>query len=430
MKNIFLLFVLSNTLLFSQSGFEEISSSNMQFLSKSLTYADSSYIPLNVGNQYQYIESGYASGTVWFYLRYAAIPHDTLINNQRYFNFYKENSDHWLRYSESDKKLFEWLNETDLLYMDFNKAPGDTFTHLNATATVVGGVVNLFSINYSYKGFRYSLGPGASKTELFAAEIGLINIVYSYQAPHGGNNTTDIYLIMAALYDSAGNVQHFTNHYKPEINVTPITVIDSSNFRLNFIVNHEYNRSTPPGHTSMFFLESVKLETFYSKEDSVLVMPLINANGVMNYSVSAALDTILMKNGFSFNYRIVARDKGIIPETSYAPDTGYYKCVWNGTTGIDDDIQYPQTFSLSQNYPNPFNPSTIISYQLPKAGNVTLKVFDVLGNEIATLVDEYRNAGSYDVQFTMNNVQLSSGIYFYQLKAGEFVETKKMILLK
>ena len=88
------------------------------------------------------------------------------------------------------------------------------------------------------------------------------------------------------------------------------------------------------------------------------------------------------------------------------------------------------TYSLFQNYPNPFNPSTIISYQLPKAGNVTLKVYDVLGREVATLVDEYRNAGSYNVQFTMNNVQLSSGIYFYQLKACDFVETKKMLLIK
>ena len=85
-------------------------------------------------------------------------------------------------------------------------------------------------------------------------------------------------------------------------------------------------------------------------------------------------------------------------------------------------------FKLSQNYPNPFNPSTIISYQLPKAGNVTLKVYDVLGKEVATLVDEYRNAGSYEVE--LNAEHLTSGVYFYQLKAGDFVETKKMILIK
>ncbi len=104
-----------------------------------------------------------------------------------------------------------------------------------------------------------------------------------------------------------------------------------------------------------------------------------------------------------------------------------------GVTFIEEEennLAQPKQFLLQQNYPNPFNPSTTISYQLPKAGNVTLKVFDVLGREVATLVDEYRNAGSYNVQFTINNLQLSSGIYFYQLKSGDYFETKKMLLIK
>jgi hypothetical protein len=89
---------------------------------------------------------------------------------------------------------------------------------------------------------------------------------------------------------------------------------------------------------------------------------------------------------------------------------------------------YPSTYNLYQNYPNPFNPSTKISYQLPFGSNVSLKVYDILGNEIATLVDEYKPAGMYNVQFTMNN--LPSGVYFYQLKVGEFIQTKKMVLLR
>jgi hypothetical protein len=85
-------------------------------------------------------------------------------------------------------------------------------------------------------------------------------------------------------------------------------------------------------------------------------------------------------------------------------------------------------FKLYQNYPNPFNPSTKISWQSPFSGYQSLKIFDVLGNEVATLVDEFRNAGSYEVEF--NAYSLSSGIYFYQLKAGEYLQTKKMILIK
>jgi len=103
----------------------------------------------------------------------------------------------------------------------------------------------------------------------------------------------------------------------------------------------------------------------------------------------------------------------------------------------------PDRFSLSQNYPNPFNPTTKIKFTIPvvetgHAPSVQLKVYDVLGNEIATLVNEEKPAGSYEVEFSAiggsasggNAWNLSSGIYFYQLKAGSFIETKKMLLVK
>ncbi len=88
----------------------------------------------------------------------------------------------------------------------------------------------------------------------------------------------------------------------------------------------------------------------------------------------------------------------------------------------------PEEFILNQNYPNPFNPSTKINYQIPATGIVSLKVYDVLGKEVATLVNEEKPVGSYEVNF--NASQLSSGIYFFKLQAGSFVETKKMILIK
>jgi len=95
---------------------------------------------------------------------------------------------------------------------------------------------------------------------------------------------------------------------------------------------------------------------------------------------------------------------------------------------IEVDFHSFSSFLLEQNYPNPFNPNTVISYQLPVGGDVTLKVYDILGNEIATLVNEYKPVGRYEVEF--NASALPSGVYFYQLKAGEFISTKKMILLK
>jgi len=85
-------------------------------------------------------------------------------------------------------------------------------------------------------------------------------------------------------------------------------------------------------------------------------------------------------------------------------------------------------FKLEQNYPNPFNPSTTIRFAIPASGVATLKVYDILGKEVATLINESYNAGTYEVKF--NASQLSSGMYFYQLKSGNFVQTKKLLLLK
>jgi len=85
-------------------------------------------------------------------------------------------------------------------------------------------------------------------------------------------------------------------------------------------------------------------------------------------------------------------------------------------------------FRLSQNYPNPFNPITVIKYKIPGISFVTIKVYDVLGSEVTTLVNEEKPAGEYEVEF--NGSELTSGIYFYQLKAGSFVETKKMAFIK
>ncbi|NNG27841.1 MAG: T9SS type A sorting domain-containing protein [Ignavibacteriaceae bacterium] len=85
-------------------------------------------------------------------------------------------------------------------------------------------------------------------------------------------------------------------------------------------------------------------------------------------------------------------------------------------------------FELFQSFPNPFNPTTTINYQIPEFSFVTLKVYDVLGNEVATLVSEEKPTGSYEVEF--NATTLPSGIYFYRLQAGSFFETKKMVLMK
>lgn len=99
-------------------------------------------------------------------------------------------------------------------------------------------------------------------------------------------------------------------------------------------------------------------------------------------------------------------------------------------TSINDNVNNPGSFTLSQNYPNPFNPSTIIKFNLTESGFVTLKIFDVLGREVETVISEELNAGIHTTEFSLANSVLTSGIYFYQLRVQDRTETKKMMLVK
>lgn len=101
---------------------------------------------------------------------------------------------------------------------------------------------------------------------------------------------------------------------------------------------------------------------------------------------------------------------------------------WTLVSAEDEKSPIPASYGLAQNYPNPFNPSTVISYRLPGSGDVTLKVYDLLGREVATLVNEEKPSGTYEVTFDASG--LSSGVYYYQIKTDGYLETKKMILIR
>ena len=108
-------------------------------------------------------------------------------------------------------------------------------------------------------------------------------------------------------------------------------------------------------------------------------------------------------------------------------DEGYLLAI-NGITSVEESQLTPGNFVLNQNYPNPFNPTTTISFSIPNEELISLKVFNSLGEEVAELIDETKPAGNYSVSFDAS--KLSSGVYLYKISAGNFVETKKMILMK
>jgi hypothetical protein len=96
------------------------------------------------------------------------------------------------------------------------------------------------------------------------------------------------------------------------------------------------------------------------------------------------------------------------------------------------EYSFVKEYSLEQNYPNPFNPSTVINYSIPVDGQVELVVFNILGSEVVVLVNEYKEAGNYSVEFSTEEIKnnLGSGVYIYKLKSGSFTQTRKMVVLK
>ena len=133
----------------------------------------------------------------------------------------------------------------------------------------------------------------------------------------------------------------------------------------------------------------------------------------------------LLSKGSNYTWNVILSD-GIV-NVSALNQFNFVTSTY--VTGVDDKIDLiPKKFSISQNYPNPFNPVTKINYSIPRTSSVSLKIYDILGREIKTLVEEVKVAGYYEINFDGSN--LSSGVYFYRIQAGGFVETKKLILMK
>jgi hypothetical protein len=116
------------------------------------------------------------------------------------------------------------------------------------------------------------------------------------------------------------------------------------------------------------------------------------------------------------------------PDINYLLETGHFDNLTEMRSKDESNLN-PEDFILYQNYPNPFNPSTTINFHLNNSGKVTLKIFDTLGKEIQTLIDEYFESGFHS-KFYILNSKLSSGVYFYRLSTQDYSETKSMVLLK
>jgi hypothetical protein len=408
------------------------------------------WIPLEIGNKWQYFNQIYYYSTPWPTLINVEVIKDTSVNSKLFYlnkvimqGYTSHISSNLQRYDSVNQILYKYdqVGDSEYVSMDFNLEAGDTIEipqSIGRLRRVITGTDILFGNTIQYKGHRtddWFLWNSYS----ISRYITNFGSYYGYSLGHVpgfGDYNEDTYLIQSIIKINSVFQNHSHEKY-PLINFDPVTRIPDSLFHISFNVDHYYSRKYLPlgGNDSLLFnyVDSVFIENYYSNSiTNINNQPILvsNLTNEKEYLLDTVLNQILLTNGYNFYYRIKAVDKGIISHTTFSPVSGYYEVIYDTTSGVNDLDHQSMIFDLNQNYPNPFNPSTKISWQSPVGSWQTLKVFDVLGREVATLVDEYRDAGSYNIEFGIESLELSSGIYFYQLKAGEFVETKKMILIK
>ena len=190
-------------------------------------------------------------------------------------------------------------------------------------------------------------------------------------------------------------------------------------------------------HLGEIKLGEQKAQSFNVQNEGNIKLRIKNIIPTLNWiDINPANAIIYMDSTEYFNITFSAWEIGQFSGLLEIAHNGFNKTdtlffdatVIDSATSVVGDKDLPKEFALSQNYPNPFNPSTCIQYSISSRQFVMLKVYDVIGNEVAILVSEEKPAGNYEVSFDAS--KLSSGVYYYQLRSGEFIQTKKMIYLK
>lgn len=204
-------------------------------------------------------------------------------------------------------------------------------------------------------------------------------------------------------------------------------------------VMSQYARFIRPGYFRLYADANPQSDVYVTayKGSSKIVVVVIN-NSSTTVEQTFALQQQTELNTTAFIPYVTSESKNCMQGNNIAVNGNSFTAVLEASsittfisaekTDAVEHLSEPKTFSLSQNYPNPFNPNTNIEFQTANFGLVVLKVFDVLGNEVATLINEEKPAGSYNINFDASG--LTSGIYFYRLQAGNYNVTKKLVLLK
>ncbi|GAB6283405.1 MAG: hypothetical protein STSR0008_21710 [Ignavibacterium sp.] len=291
---------------------------------------------------------------------------------------------------------------------------------------------------YNYRSLLFIGGDFTSVNDLTRNGAAAFDINDNFRITDFNPNITDFYYNLSPyvtniLFDSLNN-QIFISHFNS-------SEIDGK-YSPHFIV-YKFNYNSPQVIFSTNSIDFDTVKVGESKELTFSIVNLLNKDFqsdsiiITDNSFSIYPEIISIPNGETFvdTVKFMPLSEGTFngkiifySNSPFSPDTILISGIGKNVVDVKDNINIPNEFALSQNYPNPFNPSTKINYQLPVDSYVSLKIYDVLGKEVITLLNEQQSAGFYQKEF--NAKGLSSGMYFYKLEAGNFVQVRKMILLK
>ncbi len=398
--------------------------------------ADTCFLPLAIGNKWQY-RVRTTLETMWPYTikcRYSLKTFTITSASPQGGNLYYYTSPIGAaHYDTSTQQLYlaskstSPLETLSSLYWDFSKPVGWSLDW----RIMVQETISFFDKTENCLGKRNAYDIRMWNEALFMNQIGMVLYRNAGTAGGGTGGGLETHTLIGCIL-ADGTV--YVDSAKPTIDFVSCSSNTNSNIlRLN--INHKYSANDVnfDTTTSYTYIDYAKVYYYYSNgNDSTNVDSLSLVYDNMDVFSATIPKWQNPTDEYTLNYKIVATDKALIQHTTSYPETGFAKLIISsiGNEGTDLTLN---SFSLNQNYPNPFNPSTTIEFNIPANGLVELKIFDVLGKEVATLFNGEKSAGTHKIEFNSNSAKhsLSSGIYFYSIKYnGVNIITKKMILAK
>lgn len=377
----------------------------------------SQHLPLKIGNQWHYDPTAVPGGT-----KYAAIVVDTtIINNKTYFQIERRHAftgellETTFDRLEGDSTYYRIKNNVESIIINFNWSEGFTRTtttdsicfNINLLWNIAPGIFWGFTTDYyQFRHGWWCIGEPDTSWAIFVSEITRL-----FGCRWAGDGRLEGAIIDGTTYGV--------------LYPLPVELVSFSSEVNNNMVMLNWTTATETNNQGFEIERISPLPSLYQGGGGE------EGRGWEKIGFASGHVTTTEPQFYSFTDEAVESGK-----YQYRLKQIDYDGSFEYSNIIEITIEAPNEFSLSQNYPNPFNPSTKIKYTIPSATLrqaqsdilVTLKVYDVLGNEVATLVNEVQIAGEYEIEF--DGSEFPSGIYFYLLKVGSFIETKKMVLLK